>query len=164
MNLRILALPLLWILTSACGVSPALHHHSADAAKKESSTQPPTSTECPFSFPKAGLCASWTWIDVPAVEVELSASVKFWNAKTGTPNGPYVAPSSAFRPYLWMPSMGHGSSPIRVTPQETGTFLLEGIFFSMPRDWTLNIELKLGNNELEKANIPIYFTGTQSST
>jgi hypothetical protein len=60
--------------------------------------------------------------------------------------------------------MGHGSSPIRVTPQETGTFLLEGIFFSMPRDWTLNIELKLGNNELEKANIPIYFTGTQSST
>ena len=163
MNFRTLALPLFSIATSACGVSPALHHHSADAAKKESSTQPPTSTECPFSFPKAGLCASWTWKADPTLDAGASATLKFWNAKEGSPNGPYVAPSSAIRPFLWMPSMGHGSSPIQVTSQEIGIFLLEDIFFIMPGEWTLNIELKSGSQVLEQANLPISLSGAESS-
>jgi hypothetical protein len=62
-----------------------------------------------------------------------------------------------------MPSMGHGSSPIQVTSQEIGIFLLEDIFFIMPGEWTLNIELKSGSQVLEQANLPISLSGAGSS-
>ncbi len=163
MKVRFLALPAVWMLLSGCGVSPALHHHHADSLKKEASTEPPVSADCPFSFPKSGLCASWTWTTNPTLDAGASATLRFWNAKEGSPKGPYVNPGNTIRPFLWMPSMGHGSSPIQVTSQEPGVYLLEDIFFTMPGDWTLNIELKSGSQILERANLPISMMGTEAS-
>lgn len=149
-------------LVSSCGLSPALHHHSADDAKKESSTEAPVAA-CPFSFPKAGLCASWTWTEHPVSEVTVSAEVKFWSATDGTADGPYVTPSYSLRPFLWMPSMGHGSSPIEVTSVSTGIYQLKEIYFTMPGDWTLNLQLKNGNQVIEAANIPISISGSKGT-
>lgn len=49
-------------------------------------------------------------------------------------------------PYLWMESMGHGSSPIKIIRVADGIFELSEIYFSMPGDWQLHLQL-LKNNE-----------------
>lgn len=49
---------------------------------------------------------------------------------------------------LWMKSMGHGSSPIKITKISDGIFLLEEITFIMPGEWQLHIELRDQFNHL----------------
>lgn len=41
---------------------------------------------------------------------------------------------------LWMPSMGHGSSPVTVTKADVGTYRASRVFFSMPGDWEIRVQ------------------------
>lgn len=52
-------------------------------------------------------------------------------------------------PYIWMESMGHGSSPIVVTKLAEGIFELSEIYFSMPGDWQLHLQLTNNNKVIE---------------
>ncbi len=42
---------------------------------------------------------------------------------------------------IWMPSMNHGSYPIKVTKLAAGVFELSDIFFTMKGDWDLELKL-----------------------
>ncbi len=42
---------------------------------------------------------------------------------------------------LWMPSMGHGSSPIAVYPQNNSCTALRNLNFMMSGDWELRLNL-----------------------
>ncbi|MDO9183178.1 MAG: FixH family protein [Bacteriovorax sp.] len=47
--------------------------------------------------------------------------------------------------YLWMKSMGHGSSPIVVTKLTNGVYQLSELYFSMTGDWQLHLTLNKNN-------------------
>lgn len=54
-----------------------------------------------------------------------------------------------FDAYIWMKSMGHGSSPIVIKDLGNGVYELSEIYFTMPGDWQLHLTLKNGNSVIE---------------
>lgn len=41
---------------------------------------------------------------------------------------------------LWMPSMGHGSSPVKVVRLQPGLYRIEKVFFNMRGDWEVRFQ------------------------
>lgn len=58
---------------------------------------------------------------------------------------------------LWMPGMGHGSSPVTVEHLGVGTYRASKVFFSMRGDWDIRIQLKDGATVLDEAILPFVF-------
>lgn len=58
---------------------------------------------------------------------------------------------------LWMPSMGHGSSPVTVTKIDTGTYRATKVFFSMPGDWEIRVQRVVKGALIEQAVLPFRF-------
>lgn len=113
-------------------------------------------TQCPIEFKKIGQCASVEWRVAPKVDAFAEATIKFWSKKTGTPSGPYQNPQgNILAVSLWMPSMGHGSSPIRLTVRETGVVDATKIYFSMPGVWDLRILQKNGTQVIDQAAVSL---------
>ncbi len=115
--------------------------------------------QCPIEFKKVGQCASIEWRVAPKIDAYAEATLKFWSKKTGAPTGPFENPDcKQLAVSLWMPSMGHGSSPIRLTLRETGIIDATKIYFSMGGLWDLKILLKNGNQVIDQAVLPINLT------
>ncbi|MFZ3230361.1 MAG: hypothetical protein WA160_09160 [Pseudobdellovibrio sp.] len=56
---------------------------------------------------------------------------------------------------LWMPSMGHGSSPVDILPlDETNYFKISNAWFVMTGDWIVRIEFE-SNGSVFEINIPV---------
>jgi hypothetical protein len=55
---------------------------------------------------------------------------------------------------LWMPSMGHGSSPVQVEHLGVGTYRATNVFFVMPGDWEIRIQLSDSTGVIDTAIIP----------
>jgi hypothetical protein len=51
--------------------------------------------------------------------------------------------------YLWMKSMGHGSSPIVITKLANGVYQLSELYFSMTGDWQLHLTLNKNNSIID---------------
>ena len=51
---------------------------------------------------------------------------------------------------IWMPDMGHGSSPIKIKKLGTGLYDLSEIYFIMDGYWQLRIRLKNNSSILEE--------------
>jgi hypothetical protein len=56
---------------------------------------------------------------------------------------------------LWMPSMGHGSSPVTVTRLDIGTYLANEVFFIMPGEWQIKFQLKRADEVIDEAIVDI---------
>ena len=91
-----------------------------------------------------GLCVDINWEVKPTDDVPGSFTLKFYAAAT-----PEIAadPQAQVSVVLWMPSMGHGSSPVKVTPVSAGVYRASNVFFVMPGDWEIHIKLKNDKNE-----------------
>ncbi|MNL12420.1 hypothetical protein D3C87_1332870 [compost metagenome] len=85
-----------------------------------------------------------TWEVQPTDEAASAFLLKFYSANT-----PEVAldPQAKVTVVLWMPSMGHGSSPVTVTPVAPGVYRATNVYFVMPGAWEIRIKLKNDNNE-----------------
>jgi len=62
----------------------------------------------------------------------------------------------AFGVSLWMPTMGHGSSPIRIKKLGTGIYDLSQIYFIMDGLWQLRIRLKNGSTVTDEQIFEYY--------
>jgi hypothetical protein len=51
---------------------------------------------------------------------------------------------------LWMPSMGHGSSPVVVKPISDGVYEVSDVFFIMLGDWEIRYQLKSNDDVIEE--------------
>ncbi len=147
---------------SACGQSPLLNHANAADSMPAGLSAEAEVTSCPLVFPKAGLCASVSWTSGPSAEAMNSLVLKFWNQKDATAQGPYSNPSQTVMVKLWMPSMGHGSSPITLHHKQdsthtdlTGQFEASNVYFVMPGAWDLHIQLKDGSTVIEEAILAV---------
>lgn len=101
---------------------------------------------CRMHFPKSALCGDLTWVMKPTL------------SSTGTFLLKFDQPVE-FRVALWMPSMGHPSSKEariealrdadgRAIP---GAFQVSNVYFNMPGDWQIRIQLLQGNAVVEEA-------------
>ncbi|MBC7386966.1 MAG: hypothetical protein H7301_12505 [Cryobacterium sp.] len=147
-----------FLILTACIESPILHHADADTVTPQAQTE----ADCPLHFPTAGLCASITWDQMQTEDEPGSFKLKFWDAKTATSDGPYLTPENAVFTRLMMPSMGHGSSPVKTEQLQAadgslvaGVYHATGVYFSMPGHWEIWIQLRRDRGVLEQAKVDI---------
>lgn len=53
--------------------------------------------------------------------------------------------------YLWMPSMSHGSSPVKVKKISETEFIITEVFFIMPGEWEIRYQLKIDEQVIDEA-------------
>ena len=111
-----------------------------------------TRLSCQARF-RAGPCVSIAWEKLPTEE-EFGSFV-FTVFREGATPAPEDLPNVSV--VLWMPSMGHGSSPVTVTRLDTGTYRASSVFFTMGGDWEIRFQVKAGSNVQDQANLPLRF-------
>ncbi len=122
-----------------------------------------TEAPCPIEFAVSKLCAAIEWVKNPSEEEKGEFTVKFWKKGEGSQAaGPFVDPGYAVGVKLWMPDMGHGSSPVKIrkavsaTGEESvGIYSVTEVYFVMGGDWEIWVILKQGTATIEKAKIDI---------
>ena len=160
-------------LNASCGVSPLLHHESPNREpQSETGSQNQDASDpagprvgCDFLFPSQSLCASITWVKKSTAEEPGEFLLSFWS-KDQNPSQPitYSNPD-AHKVFvkLWMPDMGHGSSPVSTnqateangTPK-TGVFRSTGVFFIMGGKWEIIVQLKDSSGAVKESAKMIY--------
>lgn len=143
----------IFLIVSACGQSPLFNHINADdlPSKNKESAEDST-TGCSLLFPTTNLCVRWKW-DVMPGEDPGQGTLYFWDKQNGTSKGPYTHPSEEVFVKLWMPSMGHGSAPVQISPETDsngnvvpGVFKAKNVYFVMPGMWEVWIQLRRDKN------------------
>jgi hypothetical protein len=151
---------------SACGNSPLFHHENASPARPSTVGENTPNAEaprpadeshlgsCPLAFPNHHLCAELTWNESPADDRENSFKLQFWNESDGVVSDLPAGLTVGVQP--WMPAMGHGvSMPVKVSHDSTGTYSATNLFFTMPGDWEVRIQIKQGTKVLEQSVIAL---------
>lgn len=103
--------------------------------------------DCGLLFSSEDICLKTNWIDKPSEStygaMELTFTAKNDPSRFIDPvNSPFIL--------LWMPSMGHGSSPVTLERTDVGRFKATEIFFIMPGPWEIRYQLKNGQNVVEE--------------
>lgn len=138
---------------SSCGQSPMFNHVNAGETTKGSTqeTQPsakePQTLDCAVSLKKEKLCVKMQWVTKPTEEEKGSFKLEFTDLTTGVAQDP----KATVFVKLWMPAMGHGSSPTKTSRAEAGIYNVTDVFFVMPGAWEILVQLKEGNQVLEQA-------------
>lgn len=89
-------------------------------------------------FPNEKLGFSMNWIVPPGLD-DLSS----FNLKLARP----LPQAQTLNIYIWMPEMGHGSSPVEIKKMNSTDYLISEIAFIMPGLWVLHVEI-LENNQV----------------
>ncbi|WP_413584443.1 FixH family protein [Bdellovibrio sp. HCB274] len=139
----------LFLLLSACAQPDYIDPKSPDSVQTD-----PSHAQCPLALPNSGLCADVQWSLGPQSPAESEFTLKFWN-NTDSSSGPFVDPANNLSVILWMPSMGHGSSPVTIEKIETGVYRVRRVFFIMPGDWEIRISLKNGTSAIDQATVSL---------
>lgn len=58
---------------------------------------------------------------------------------------------------LWMPSMGHGSTPTQTAWADQGTYRTTNVFFTMPGDWEIRFQVKNGSEVVDETRVRLVF-------
>jgi hypothetical protein len=130
----------LLILIVSCGKSPLQMKKSNDEIQKQSAY------ETTQNFESSGHQIDLTWLS----PISSSDSGHFLliskknNIVSDLPVG--------FAVFLWMPSMGHGSSPVAITKLATGIYDISKVYFIMDGEWQIRVQLKAGSTVLEELN------------
>lgn len=113
--------------------------------------------DCLTKFSKSGLCLSWYWEKRP-ISTE-SGSLVFKTYRLNLLDQTPVETELAGPPQvvLWMPSMGHGSTPVTTEQIDVGTFRGVNVFFIMPGDWEIRFQVKIGNEIIDETQVNIVF-------
>lgn len=123
------------IVVSSFSVSPA------QAQEQEA----PAMTGAVLSFRQGALKAAVAWeAGYPAVVGPEAKLVIQWMDQNHQP----VELGADFRVALFMPEMGHGSSPTKIAKLEgAGLYRISKIYFTMPGRWDVQVTLKPVNGE-----------------
>lgn len=144
--MKFLALLLLGTL-AACGESPLLNHK---LEPKNFITRNNAVESESYSFRKAGLDFSIFWNEGPAMGGS-RFTMKIWKSATGTINGPFIDPDKNLHIFLWMPSMGHGSAPVKIKKLAAGEYEVSDVHFIMGGKWEVKFQLKDGNSVYDES-------------
>lgn len=102
-----------------------------------------------FHFPKTERPFIVEWVEGPRVG-ESRFLLKTWKHGIGTINGPYQDFDSTFNVVLWMPEMGHGSAPVKITKLDQGEYEVSEVQFLMSGHWEIKLQLKDQNQVVDE--------------
>ncbi len=156
-------LPLVCGLTLACA-RPIYHDtapnpdsgnspHSGDA----SSGSLDKLEKAAASLDRLGFKLSIVWIKNQTDEETGSFLLKFWRPNKGDQSPVLQDFAQTLNVRLWMPSMGHGASPVSLQHIDIGTYQVDDVYFSMVGDWEIQVDLKNGEELVDATQIPIHF-------
>jgi len=112
-------------------------------------------SNCKVKFSTESLCVSLRWLTSVSTSSAGSLEIKFW-PETGNEAGPYVNSLYVLGVALWMPAMGHGSSPVTLTQKGPGEYVVENMYFTMRGDWDIQLLLKDNRKIIEKQVISVH--------
>jgi hypothetical protein len=102
---------------------------------------------CELRFTTNGLCVDLVWDKMQTDSEYGIITLKFYAKENPTV---FVDPTNTPFVQLFMPSMGHGSSPTHVQKTSVGIYQVTNVFFSMPGNWDLRVQLKEGSKVIEQ--------------
>ena len=130
-NYKIISFVLLLALTG-CGKSPLLNKVNKNLYEVTGGIL------LSEQFPNQKIGFSLNWIVRPGLD-ELSS----FELKLDRP----LSAGQSLKVYLWMPEMGHGSSPVTTTQLNSTDYIFSELAFIMPGLWDLHVEI-LENNQV----------------
>ncbi len=111
-------------------------------------------TQCAAKF-SGGACVGLEWESYPA-EGEFGTFVfRTFNEADGQVRP--VEFEGQMQVMLWMPGMGHGSSPVVVQRLDVGYYRASQVFFSMPGEWEIRFLIKEGTQVRDRASIALRY-------
>lgn len=107
-------------------------------------------TTCDATFAQANLCAQIHWSVGPSSDTENRFEMQFYSLSTMTP-ADLSAPVAVS---LFMPSMGHGSSPVQVAKTAPGAYAVTKVHFIMPGFWEIRISVPGAEMQAVRVDVP----------
>lgn len=135
------------ILIASCGKSP-LQLEKSKKAINESEGQAPLEASHVFKTTEQFITLSWLSPINSTDEGHLLIIAKKNGIASDVPE--------SFSVDLWMPSMGHGSSPVVIKKLGTGIYDVSEVYFIMDGDWQLRLRLKNGSTLIEEIIFPYF--------
>ena len=131
---------------SGCGKSPLLKEMTTESTASQA-------LESVKMFQTTGSKVDLKWL------TEINTTEEGKVVVMLSKNGKLVDdPELTLGAYLWMESMGHGSSPIVIEKLTTGIYQLSELYFTMTKDWQLYLTLSKNNSVIEKIKFDFYLT------
>ncbi len=126
---------------TACGDSHRVNDPGSLTRNEEATA------DCKMHLKTENLCLKATWDSMPTESTFGSMTLTFTDKNTPER---IISPRHEPSMLLWMPSMGHGSSPVTITLIEDGIYKANDIFFIMPGPWEIRYQLKDGDKVVEE--------------
>lgn len=114
-------------------------------------------SDCQVRFHESKACLLWSWEKTPTTTEMGVLSFKIVRANLLDDSPLPVDFAGDWSVILWMPSMGHGSTPTRVERLDVGSFRVSSVFFIMPGDWEIRFQLKEGGQVRDEAIVSLMF-------
>ena len=112
--------------------------------------------DCSLQFQNSKLCFTWKWESEPSATVMGSIILKTYRLNYLDQTAVETDMISIPELVLWMPSMGHGSSPTASERLDMGTYRIKNVFFIMPGDWEFRFQINKDNEKIDEAIISIF--------
>lgn len=113
-------------------------------------------------FQSGALHAHASWVKGPLVSEESILRLEWKNGSTHQP----TEPKGKVKVILWMPDMGHGSSPTEIQPvlddsglPVTGAYDVSAIYFVMGGLWQVKVQLTTPDGQVETQNVDVELAG-----
>ena len=114
---------------------------------------------CDAHFINQIYCIDLTWEQIPTESQPGSFIVKLVRPNLADQTSLPVSLDSdqQLSVELWMPSMGHGSSPVTVTSIDTGTYRVSDVFFIMRGLWEIHIDILSQGKKLDSGHVNVSY-------
>lgn len=110
---------------------------------------------CDIQFSNSKYCLSWFWENKPTSTNQGSLIFKIYRLNAFDQTAIQLDSAELPQLILWMPSMGHGSTPTVIQRLDVGTYRASDVFFIMPGEWDLKFQIKTGTEVTDEAQVQI---------
>lgn len=148
--------PLIFLLISFTGCAEP-KYPKAQQPSPGNTSQNQKVTDCRVRFQNSGYCLLWQWEKLPTATQ--AGSVVFKVVRANALDDSPVPVDLHLTPHLvlWMPAMGHGSSPTTIEQVDTGSYRANDVFFIMPGEWELKFQFKDESSVQDEAVVVLTF-------
>lgn len=110
---------------------------------------------CDTRFKTSGYCVAWAWEQKPLARERGSFIFKVYRASLLDGSAVMVDLPITPEVILWMPSMGHGSTAVKVERVDIGGYRASEVLFVMPGEWEIKFQVKEGSSIQDEAVVAL---------
>lgn len=140
-------------MTSASALACANPKYLPPSLTSKAGLSKPTRS-CQAQF-KDGRCVAVEWETYPTDSAKGSFLLKVFREQNAKPVLENI--DGELKVFLWMPDMGHGSSPVQVTAVDVGTYRVSDVFFVMAGQWEIHFQQKVNDAVTDEAVLNIQY-------